>query len=71
MNRLGSLAAIAFAGVIALGSASAQAAPAKGGAKATPQKSSQPAARVRAQRVPGAKPPPWYYPPGPTSGGGK
>jgi hypothetical protein len=67
MNRFDSLAGLVLAGVIALGSSAVQAAPAKSGAKAAPQKSSQPAARAQSQRLPGAKPPPWYYPPGPSS----
>jgi len=66
MNRFDSLVGLALAGVIALGSSAAQAAPAKSGANATPQKSSQ-AARTPAQRLPGQKPPPWYWPPGPSS----
>jgi hypothetical protein len=62
MNRFDSVASVALAAVIALASASAQAAPAKSGAKPVPQKSSQPA-----PRVPVLKAPPKTYPPGPTS----
>jgi hypothetical protein len=67
MNRFDSLVGLALAGVIALGSSAVQAAPAKSGANAAPQKSSQSAARTPVQRLPGQKPPPWYYPPGPSS----